>query len=351
MTNAEQVDTQGNQTLSRCEGRKRAEAFRDEEGGDPFPQVPAALLSARHIRDYVLCTGTIAPFDATKETGRLKKATYEGRIGDRTYKFDHEGSMVDVWNSDKVIVEANSIVFVECDLDFRIPSFLALRFNLQIRHVHRGLLLGTGPLIDPGFWGKLCIPLHNLTDRDYYIPRSEGLIWIEFTKTSFEINEAVGRDPLDNPRKQYWCIREFIEKASRPLVVGGKTVPIRSSIPSMTKVAEELAKGAEDRAKGAEKRSDEAAASAKAIRRMVFGFGGLGLLVIAIGMVTLVANFFSSIQSAHNLVEQRLNKLENEIDSYDLPRIREQFITLIEDDGDSEQRLQESELEDSQVPR
>ena len=55
---------------------------------------------------------------------------------------------------EELTVGANSIVFVECDLDFRLPDFIALRFNLQIRHVHRGLLLGTGPLVDPGYRGK-----------------------------------------------------------------------------------------------------------------------------------------------------------------------------------------------------
>lgn len=255
--------------------------------------------------------------------------------------------MVDVWDSDNIVVQANSIVFVECDLDFRLPDFLALRFNLQIRHVHRGLLLGTGPLIDPGYWGKLCIPLHNLTDKDYSIPRSEGLIWIEFTKTSFENDEPVGRDPLENPNKQYWSIREFIEKAARPLVKGGKTVPIRSSIPSMTKVAEGLAKGAEDRAQEAQKQAQEAAASAEKIRNLVLGFGVFGALVIAIALVTLVVTFYSSIQNAHNLVEQRINKLEEEIGSYDLPGIREQIQTLIKDSSEPARQLQGPEADDS----
>lgn len=258
--------------------------------------------------------------------------------------------MEDVWNADNIIVQANSIVFVECDLEFRLPDFLALRFNLQIRHVHRGLLLGTGPLIDPGYWGKLCIPLHNLTDKDYAIPRSEGLIWIEFTKTSFEDDDSIGRDPLENPNKQYWSIREFIEKAARPLVKG-KTVPIRSSIPSMTKVAEELAKGAEDRAQEARKQAQEAAASAISIRRLVFGLGGIGILGVLIAMLTLAVNFYSSIQNAHNLVEQRVNKLEEEIGSYDLPGIREKIQTLIKDTSEPARQLQGPEADGSEDQR
>ena len=45
----------------------------------------------------------------------------------------------------------NSITFVQIESKIRLPNYIALRFNLRIQHVHRGLLLGTGPLVDPGF--------------------------------------------------------------------------------------------------------------------------------------------------------------------------------------------------------
>ena len=54
----------------------------------------------------------------------------------------------------------NSIAFVALEPCFRIPEYMALRFNLKIKHIYKGLLLGTGPLVDPGFSGKLFIPLH-----------------------------------------------------------------------------------------------------------------------------------------------------------------------------------------------
>ena len=77
-----------------------------------------------------------------KATSRSTTA-YEGRIGDIVYQFDENAALVKI-PTNPLIVKANSIVFVESDIDFRLPDFIALRFNLQIRHVHRGLLLGTG---------------------------------------------------------------------------------------------------------------------------------------------------------------------------------------------------------------
>lgn len=203
------------------------------------------------------------------EKSRMKNASYEGRIGDSAYIFKPgETEPTKVFSKgDRILsVPANSIVFVESDLYFRVPEFIALRFNLQIKHVHRGLLLGTGPLIDPGYWGKLCIPLHNLTDEDYYIPADEGLIWIEFTKTT-KIEERIGRPPLG---KEFQEIRGFLEKASQLLDTPSKKVGIRSSIPSALV----------DSATSAEKAAESAQKAKVAIQRI--GWGGIVAAVIAL---------------------------------------------------------------------
>ena len=68
--------------------------------------------------------------------------------------------------------------------ELMLPQYIAARFNLHISHVHKGILLGTGPLVDPGFFGNLLIPLHNLTDNNYKFDGGEGIIWVEFTKLS-----------------------------------------------------------------------------------------------------------------------------------------------------------------------
>jgi hypothetical protein len=66
----------------------------------------------------------------------------------------------------------------------RLPDYIAARFNLTIRDIYRGILVGTGPLVDPGFTGRLSLPLHNLTFNDYPIKAGEPIVWMEFTKIS-----------------------------------------------------------------------------------------------------------------------------------------------------------------------
>ena len=293
--------------LSCKKAKEIAQELRDNGREDPLPEIPAALLSSDHIEEYVLKTGAISPFIVGGgERNRLKKATYEARVGEKAYKYDDNGCLVELCTN-PLLVKANSIVFVECDLEFRLPDFLALRFNLQIRHVHRGLLLGTGPLIDPGFWGKLCIPLHNLTDEDYTIPKPEGLIWIEFTKLSGISRH--GRYALDQDRGNgHWDIRKLIVKASSPINVLGKHVAIRSSIPG-------IAENAKQRAERAEK-------SAKAAENWIkgIGIGGIGAIIVAVAGLSyaVYSNFqtaHSNIQSANRATQSAYQLIMPEIES------------------------------------
>ena len=86
--------------------------------------------------------------------------------------------------TDDIILKPNSITYVTLEPVFQVPEYLALRFNLKISNVYKGLLLGTGPIIDPGFQGRLSIPLHNLTSNEYTFSAGDTIIYLEITKIS-----------------------------------------------------------------------------------------------------------------------------------------------------------------------
>ncbi len=50
--------------------------------------------------------------------------------------------------------------------------------------VYDGVLLGTGPQVDPGFSGALSCPLYNLTNMDLTIKRGQDFATIDFEKTT-----------------------------------------------------------------------------------------------------------------------------------------------------------------------
>lgn len=291
--------------LSRDEGLARYNETKGKPDVLKQKKIPPSLLSAEHIRDYVLATGLISPFYLGGEKPRLKKASYEGRIGDRAFEF-RNGILEPVdLSGGSLLVRANSIVFVESDLDFRLPEYIALRFNLHITHVHRGLLLGTGPLVDPDFRGKLCIPLHNLTSQDYEIGLGEGLIWVEFTKTTSNVasNAALGVPPSNS---EFWDIQKFIQKASRG--VGGATnVPIQSSIPVAVSEARDQATEARDA-------SVAASVTVDGLRRTIFGYGVAGLIATVIAIGGLLVAYWQTSSTQTQLTNDYVASVGNRID-------------------------------------
>lgn len=246
---------------------------------DPFPSIPRALLSSEHVKAYVRQTGMIHPF----AEGHLKSASYEVGAGGRFIYWDENGKKESkpVAKDGTITLPPNSISFVQVGITFRLPQYIAVRFNLRITHVHRGLLLGTGPLVDPGFHGKLLIPLHNLTSDEYTIRGDEGLIWMEFTKTSHEATEGIVTNPVvekfeaTEARKNDQPPEYYFDRAS-------KNRPIRSSIPGVVAEARSQAKDAVD-----------AAARAERTNRI---FAGGGLLAVA-GLVIGLFSFFESVKA------------------------------------------------------
>jgi hypothetical protein len=128
------------------EAKSRAEFFREL---DPFPDLPAALLSSEHVSDYVRVTGLLHPFCPTED--RLKPASYEVRA-QRFIRWDDDGRKIitDVKEGDLYELPENSIVFVQIFTDethnsdgrhvsyLKSPAFSAL--DPQLHRTLEGLL-------------------------------------------------------------------------------------------------------------------------------------------------------------------------------------------------------------------
>ncbi|MFI5024218.1 MAG: hypothetical protein ACHQRJ_21515, partial [Alphaproteobacteria bacterium] len=129
-----------------------------------------------------------------------------------------------------------------------------------------------------GFKGDLLIPLHNLTSEPYRIKGNEGLIWIEFTKTSH--NPAVAPRPPGEFReierhKTDVRFEAYFERASQ-------NNPIRSSIPIFIKDANDKARQAD--------------MSARRALRTTQIFAGIGILAIA-GLVVALHTYFTQVNA------------------------------------------------------
>ena len=166
-----------------------------------------------------------------------------------------------------------------------------MRFNLRIQHVHRGLLLGTGPLVDPGFQGNLLIPVHNLTAEPYVLRADEGFIWMEFTRTSYvPTGEAHG---VPRSREDVWANWERRKNSYRPEIYfdkANKNRPIRSSIP--VAAAEALSRAL---------RAERAAKRAATLNAIFFGLGTLAIAGTVAGLFSLFEAVKGNVNSAVTL--------------------------------------------------
>lgn len=287
------------------------EIFNKYKNLDPFPNIQPALLNSADILDYVAETGMIFPFDEAN----IKSASYEIPFLGNVIGWDEEGKKYSekIQIGKEFILKHNSIAFVTPQTIFSIPNYIALRFNLRITHVHRGLLLGTGPLIDPGYEGKLLIPLHNLTNNDYKLIGGEGLIWMEFTKISpNELWNKTIKEEKDARRignytefpkeKKIHDTEYFITKALK----GQNRDSIPSSIPIALKKAE-VSSNASRR---------DAQSSAKSASTMK-NYGLIALLGVLLSLVLIVFTVWQSYTSFTSFVAETNTSMRNLRDGID----------------------------------
>jgi deoxycytidine triphosphate deaminase len=225
---------------------ERYEAFQTI---DPFPDIPRALLHSGHLASYAIATGMIDPFEPSN---LVKPATYAVPLMGPCRYLDEHGKRHAFYLSndptardrefevrDKLDVKPNSICYITLKPYFRLPIYIAGRFNLVIREVYRGLLVGTGPLVDPGFDGHISIPIHNFTNRIYVFSADENFVYFEFTKLSWS-------NPPSLPPRPSWCPQVIEDQPPFPAnkrkrrTIDDYIVEATSGLPAQSAIGEEI---------------------------------------------------------------------------------------------------------------
>jgi deoxycytidine triphosphate deaminase len=274
---------------------------------DPFTRIPPALLNSSDIYNYECATGLIFPFNENQ----LKSASYSIRIGEKIIYWDEERRLIEESLSagKKFVLPKNSIVFIKTKEEFRLPNYIAMRFNLKINNVHKGILLGTGPLVDPGFVGHLLIPLHNLTNNDYELAEGQTFVWVEFTKISphprwdasialqyqyYHLEDKYVPFPEDKKRRTEW---EYLADA-----YNGQ--PIQSSIPQ----AVMQSAAAAERAR---RDADKARADVDSLTKWTRNISIAGGIVIIVGIAGLVFQILGLMQTVSSQVRDTQNEIQS----------------------------------------
>jgi deoxycytidine triphosphate deaminase len=144
---------------------------------DPWPELQGMLNAEAIVRYDEEVGGMIRPFDSAL----LRPASYELTLGPRCMIEGKEKVLTD--RMPHLVIPQNSIVFVSMRQVLCLPHYIVGRFDLSIDFIYRGLLLGTGPQVDPGFQGALGCPLHNISNEDIQMRLGEPFAKIDFVKT------------------------------------------------------------------------------------------------------------------------------------------------------------------------
>ena len=273
---------------------------------DPLPHVAPALLNSADIQAYQAACDLIQgeTFDPSPE--RMKAASYKIYCRGMVYWTDDKNFRQErrIDDNNPYTLTPNSITFISPDAKFNLPDFIAARFNLAISLVHQGLLLGTGPLVDPGFKGQLLIPVHNLTNRSVELTASTGLIWVEFTKLSTDETQWHGH-------KSYAFIKSFGDKAVQPQV--DTYFKKTNNIPTQSTLADYATRWTSALA---EVNRVQRLARNQETRLKRYGLlGAVGGLIALVGLVfSVYSSYIGSVQvaqQAHSVAEQAQQSIQD----------------------------------------
>ncbi len=296
--------------------REATEKYAEYKSKDPFPKVGEALLNSVDLLMYLLTVGIVEPFDINK----LKGVTYQCTFSGEAHQFNQDSGCMEEVNLDdtgKLILAKNSITYLKIEEKFHVPEYMVLRFNLSVSNAYKGLLLGTGPIVDPGFEGNLFIPLHNLTGNEYVIKKGAPLIRVEFTKLSRHIDWKNKREnlfpllkPVTKCTPQNACFSKFIEDAlldpdDKKFYTNGDSISVRSSIP-------DVISSAANQAADAQKSAKDAADAAEKIRKRIRNWSIIG----AAGALLAVISLMFSVWTLIHDVDSRYDSIVQEIKDY-----------------------------------
>ena len=134
---------------------------------------------------------SLEPFD----TGSLQPASYDLRVGETAFTSSSR-EKVNLAQRGVLIVEPGEFVVVEALERVKFGPSIAAQLGLRSEYARRGLLMLSGPQIDPGFAGALVVRLINLAPTSVALPFKAPFMTAQF----FKLSEPVAQ-PYEGPRQ------------------------------------------------------------------------------------------------------------------------------------------------------
>lgn len=116
--------------------------------------------------------------------GSLQGASYDMRLGEEAISSTSR-EKVNPAAKGLLTIPAGDFALVATHERLQLTNRMAGHIGLRSHYARKGLVLLSGPQVDPGFRGVLVIGLHNVSPSDVVIPYKEPFCTVEF----YELNE------------------------------------------------------------------------------------------------------------------------------------------------------------------
>lgn len=127
--------------------------------------------------------------------GQLQPASYDLRVGPGAFSSSSK-QRVDVARRGVLVIEAGEFAVVETLERVRCSRRLAVQLGLRSEYARRGLLMLSGPQVDPGFEGVLVVRVVNLAPNSIALAYRAPFLTAQF----FLLDEPVAA-PYAGPRQ------------------------------------------------------------------------------------------------------------------------------------------------------
>lgn len=133
----------------------------------------------------------VDPFDE----GQLQPASYDLRVGAKAITVGAD-RLVDIDKSGYLSLRPGEFALITTREVLRLGPQYVARFGLRSKHARKGLIVTSGPQVDPGFHGPLHAGVTNLTARPIPLAYGDDFLSVEFHRLGEAATEY--RGPYQN---------------------------------------------------------------------------------------------------------------------------------------------------------
>ncbi len=166
------------------------------------------MLTDAEVRDAMTSGGlVIEPF----APDCLQPASYDFRVGDQAF-LSGTDAIADVANKGLVIIEPGEFAVIATREKIKCGSQFAAQLGLDSKYGRQGLVLLSGPQIDPGFEGVLIVRVTNLAPRRITLTHETPFLTVQF----FRLSRPVEKPYVGSRQGQTGLGSSDIEELTHP---------------------------------------------------------------------------------------------------------------------------------------